>query len=119
MPDNGSNTSPITNTGGWKMVISVLTATISPGKRSEAYDFWKRLARYHKQPDLDSTVMIPLQGRWSRIMLATRFSSMAALEEFRKKQAKDPEWQPLIKEWHEKEYTVPGTLEWNQYEAIE
>ena len=95
------------------MIIVVHWATISPGKTSEAEDLCKRFGSYFKkQPGAeDSITMRPLQGQQARILTATRFSSMAAWEEFRKKRDEDPEFQALVKEWIEKEYLVPNTLE--------
>ena len=85
------------------MIIAVYRATISP-KRSEAQEFWKRLASYNKkQPRIeDVIVMHPLQGLRDRIMASERFFSLAAWEEFREKREEDPEWQALMKEWGEK-----------------
>ena len=103
----------------FKMIITVSRVVISPGKESEAEDFAKRVANYNKkQPGVEnSTVMRPLQGLRSRISLASRFSSLAAWEELRKKRTEDPEWQALSKELPD--YFVPNTMEWNQYEVIE
>ena len=103
------------------MIIAVCRATISPGKRSEAQEFWKRLASYNKkQPGIeDVIVMHPLQGLRDLIMASERFSSLEAWEKFREKREEDPEWQALMKERGDKQYTVPVTLEWKQYEVVE
>ena len=103
------------------MIIEVASATISHGKRSEAEDLWKRIASYDKkQPGVeDCIVMRPLQGLFSALVMSTRFSSMAAWEELRKAREKDPEWLALGNEWIEKQYTVPLTLEFKQYEVVE
>ncbi len=103
------------------MVISVWSATISPGKRSEAEDFWKRITDYNKkQPGVeDSIVMHPLQGSFSRIMRSTEFSSLAAMEEMRKKTGADPERLALRKEQQKNQYHIPGTLERNTYQVVE
>ena len=103
------------------MIIEVVSATISPGKTSEAEDLWKRVASYDKkQPGAeDSIVMRPLMGLHSRISIATRFSSLTAWNEYRKKNKEDPEFQALLKEWREKQYTVPNTVERYVHQVVE
>ena len=103
------------------MIIRVFSATISPGKRKEALDHWKRIAAYNKKHSEveDSIVMTPLQGQYYRIMRSTRYSSLAALEEFMKKIWADPERQALAKEQQENQYHVPESLEWNMYQVSE
>ncbi len=103
------------------MILVVHRATISPGKRSEAEDLWKRFDSYFKkQPGVeDSITFRPLQGLASRIMGSTKFSSLAAWEEFRKKRKEDLEWQALFKELKEKNYIVPGTMERYLHEVVE
>lgn len=90
------------------MIVHVFSATISPGKRSEAQDFWKRVASYNKKQAgvEDCIVMHPLHGLRNRISRATRFSSLAALEDLHKKMREDPERRALAKEQSENHYTV-------------
>ncbi len=103
------------------MIIVEHRATVSPGKKSEAEDLWKRFDSYFKkQPGVEDNITFrPLQGPIDRIMAATRFSSLTAWDESRKKRVKDPEFQALMKEMGEKQYTVPGTMEVYQYEVID
>ena len=103
------------------MIVVVHRTTISPGKTSEAEDLWKRFdSNFKKQPGVeDSITMRPLQGLHGRIMGATTYSSLAAWEEHRKKRKEDPEFQALLKEWTEKQYTVLNTLERYVHEVVE
>ena len=103
------------------MIIVVHRVTESPGKRSEAEDFFKRFDSWLKKQTgvEDSITFRPLQGPKNRIMRSTRFSSLAAFGEYRKKRAEDPEFQALMKELGEKEYIVPNTLERYVHEVVE
>ena len=102
------------------MVVVVARAMTSPRRMNEAWEFWNRIAAYmKKQPEIeDSFVMRPLHGLNSTILHSTHFTSLSAWEKHVEKRKEDPEWQALLKEWLEKEYTVPNTLEFSQYTTV-
>jgi hypothetical protein len=83
------------------MIVVVWRATYEPSKVAEALEVWKKHAAwYRKQAAVTSCVLVrPMQGRASTIIGSTTFASLAAYEESREKQAKDPEFQPLQKEF--------------------
>ena len=99
------------------MIITVHTFEVKQDKSSEALEFCKKIQSYDKkQPEVeDSVVMTPLQGKSNRIVLSARYSSLAVLEEYRKKYPKDPERQALMKEGPE--YFIPGSHEVYLYQV--
>ncbi len=101
------------------MILSVTRCEVKPFKMNEAVDMFKRAQSYDKkQPEVeDSIVMRPLQGKLSWVMTSVRFPSLAALEEHRKKEEKDPEIQAFMKD--SQECFVLNTFERNQYEVVE
>ena len=104
------------------MIIVVWKAKISPGYRSETEDLWKRWISYDiKQPEVEDIFVIrPLQGLlYSKVMAAGRFSSLEGLENFNRRAWEDPEWKAHYKEWMEKDYFNPESMEQYIYEVIE
>ena len=103
----------------FKIILLVYRADIAPGKNEEAVDLWKRIGiNFMKAPEVEENyVLTPHNGKISRIWGVSKISSLAGLEEFYKRQDADPEFQALLKEHREKQFTIPGTMEINIYQV--
>ena len=103
------------------MIYEVMSALITPKRNKNAIDLWNRWAKaYSKLPEVEeSFVLTRLHGNINDIRTVTKFSSLAAWEEFSEKFGQDSDLQALYKEHVEKEYTVMGTLERTFYKVAE
>ena len=101
------------------MIISLHVAEIAPGKTRAAIEMCKAAQSYdNKQPEvMESVIMKPLQGKANKIMIWAKYASLGVWEEHRKKQAADPEYLPVLKDFNE--VLIPETHEIYQYEIIE
>jgi len=101
------------------MVISLHVIEIAPGKTKAAIEMCKAAQNYdNAQPEvIESVIMKPLQGNANKIMIWAKYASLGVWEEHRQKQAEDPEYLPILKDFNE--IFIPDTHEIYQYQIIE
>ena len=92
------------------MIVVVTSGAVAPGKEQEHDDFFKRVVSFCKKKALSSIGTRPITGHTNIRRLANTFESYAAWKDYQKEIQTDPEWQELLKELREKQYTVPGSF---------
>ncbi len=105
------------------MIVEVMTATITPGKRQEAGTLLKKgadIINKAQQSGLkDSVVMVPYTGQLHKIHLVTTYETISGPKEMHDRLKDDADWQVFWKEYLEKQYTVMGSRERSIYEIVE
>lgn len=103
------------------MIIEEVSATLTPGRESDAIDLWKRWAQLCKRlaPGCNPKVLRRRTGSINKISIMLEFQSLAEAEEHEKRRNADGEWQALGREHMEKAYTVIGTVEQHYFDVFE
>ena len=97
------------------MIIEVYSAAINGPNRRNAVSLWKKIADLinKKYPDANAKVLTGLaadQVSFNRISLIVWHDSPSAWGKHREELWAGAEWGALLKEHHEKQYTVLGTM---------